>query len=135
MTAYEFLISNWSSDVCSSELLLLTSSGSTFRVYSAPLFPAGEAAAAFGHSQRKSCSRDRRGQNGHTSGGGRKRWGVAASIHMQVVPERMCPRRSEERRVGKECVSTCRSRGTPSHSKKKKRAQQSRQRNTVKIER
>src|SRR3546814_20177285 len=29
-------------------------------------------------------------------------------------------RRSEERRVGKECVSTCRSRLSPSHSKKKK---------------
>src|SRR3546814_20550411 len=28
--------------------------------------------------------------------------------------------RSEERRVGKECVSTCRSRWSPSHSKKKK---------------
>src|SRR3546814_19870430 len=27
--------------------------------------------------------------------------------------------RSEERRVGKECVSTCRSRGSPEHSKKK----------------
>src|SRR3546814_12359899 len=26
--------------------------------------------------------------------------------------------RSEERRVGKECVSTCRSRGSPNHSKK-----------------
>src|SRR3546814_18885500 len=29
-------------------------------------------------------------------------------------------RRSEERRVGKECVSTCRSRGSPYHLKKKK---------------
>src|SRR3546814_12441096 len=28
--------------------------------------------------------------------------------------------RSEERRVGKECVGTCRSRGSRSHSKKKK---------------
>src|SRR3546814_13930883 len=28
--------------------------------------------------------------------------------------------RSEERRVGKECVSTCRSRWAPDHSKKKK---------------
>src|SRR3546814_19521465 len=28
-------------------------------------------------------------------------------------------RRSEERRVGKECVSTCRSRWSPFHSKKK----------------
>src|SRR3546814_15528554 len=27
--------------------------------------------------------------------------------------------RSEERRVGKECVSTCRSRGSPDHEKKK----------------
>src|SRR3546814_16226079 len=31
-----------------------------------------------------------------------------------------CPaRRSEERRVGKECVRTCRSRGSPAHTKKK----------------
>src|SRR3546814_11943141 len=30
------------------------------------------------------------------------------------------PERSEERRVGKECVSTCRSRWSPYHSKKKK---------------
>src|SRR3546814_13900346 len=30
--------------------------------------------------------------------------------------------RSEERRVGKECVRTCRSRGSPSHSNKKKDA-------------
>src|SRR3546814_9586395 len=29
--------------------------------------------------------------------------------------------RSEERRVGKECVSTCRSRWSPYHSKRKKR--------------
>src|SRR3546814_11085635 len=29
--------------------------------------------------------------------------------------------RSEERRVGKECVSTCRSRWSPYHSKKRKR--------------
>src|SRR3546814_18605913 len=31
--------------------------------------------------------------------------------------------RSEERRVGKECVSTCRSRWSPYHSKKKKNRQ------------
>src|SRR3546814_13818220 len=31
-------------------------------------------------------------------------------------------RRTEERRVGKECVSTCRSRCSPYHEKKKKRA-------------
>src|SRR3546814_13694392 len=32
-------------------------------------------------------------------------------------------RRSEERRVGKECVSTCRSRWSPSHSKNNKSEQ------------
>src|SRR3546814_14089289 len=31
------------------------------------------------------------------------------------------PFRSEERRVGKECVSTCRSRWSPSHSKKQEK--------------
>src|SRR3546814_19649674 len=31
-----------------------------------------------------------------------------------------CARRSEERRVGKECVSTCRSRWSPKHYKTKK---------------
>src|SRR3546814_8349299 len=30
-----------------------------------------------------------------------------------------CPSRSEERRVGKECVSTCRSRWSPDHEQKK----------------
>src|SRR3546814_13182763 len=33
--------------------------------------------------------------------------------------------RSEERRVGKECVSTCRSRWSPYHKKKKKKNRQS----------
>src|SRR3546814_20458914 len=33
-------------------------------------------------------------------------------------------RRSEERRVGKECVSTCRSRWSPYHSKKNTHGQQ-----------
>src|SRR3546814_12689651 len=35
------------------------------------------------------------------------------------------PRRSEERRVGKACVSTCRSRWAPYHEKKNKRTNQS----------
>src|SRR3546814_17669578 len=42
----------------------------------------------------------------------------------EQVPDRRFGRthrqiRSEERRVGKECVSTCRSRGSPYHKKKK----------------
>src|SRR3546814_17445367 len=35
-----------------------------------------------------------------------------------ISGRKVCKTRSEERRVGKECVSTCRSRASPSHSKK-----------------
>src|SRR3546814_13628130 len=42
-------------------------------------------------------------------------FGVAAAVG------RTDAQRSEERRVGKECVSTCRSRWSPYHKKKKKR--------------
>src|SRR3546814_11064770 len=42
--------------------------------------------------------------------------------------------RSEERRVGKECVSTCRSRWSPYHEKKKiQRTRQSRTRRRINI--
>src|SRR3546814_14500616 len=40
-----------------------------------------------------------------------RNWGIRRRVNL----------RSEERRVGKECVSTCRSRWSPYHSKKKKR--------------
>src|SRR3546814_11774513 len=39
-------------------------------------------------------------------------------IHFGVLPLRLLLARSEERRVGKECVSTCRSRWSPYHSQK-----------------
>src|SRR3546814_3145127 len=42
----------------------------------------------------------------------------SASVSSLIVPPRIS--RSEERRVGKECVSTCRSRWSPYHKKKKK---------------
>src|SRR3546814_20570917 len=42
---------------------------------------------------------------------------VAATIG--ALKPRTASKRSEERRVGKECVSTCRSRWPPSHKKKK----------------
>src|SRR3546814_20525873 len=34
---------------------------------------------------------------------------------IRLAPEQPAPARSEERRVGKECVSTCRSRWSPYH--------------------
>src|SRR3546814_9144285 len=71
-TAYEMRISDWSSDVCSSDLQ--HSLGAGFVKHAAQAV-AGDAWP---------------GQQGD-------------------------PQRSEERRVGKECVSTCRSRWSPYH--------------------
>src|SRR3546814_8108459 len=67
-TAYEMRISDWSSDVCSSDLSLATMPPSTRRV-----------------------------------------------SRLSAPSARIASRRSEERRVGKECVSTCRSRWSPYH--------------------
>src|SRR3546814_11594640 len=47
-------------------------------------------------------------------------WPVNSGIKSDVVDSLQSRSRSEERRVGKECVSTCRSRWSPYHSKKKK---------------
>src|SRR3546814_7544935 len=67
-TAYEMRISDWSSDVCSSDL---------------PILPA----------PRKYRRQD-----------------DSAATNLEAMVSR-----SEERRVGKECVSTCRSRWSPYH--------------------
>src|SRR3546814_7113144 len=76
-TAYEMRISDWSSDVCSSDLAPLDVFAN------GTLIAKGEVV---------------------TVGG---RFGI-----------RITDIRSEERRVGKECVSTCRSRWSPYHYKK-----------------
>src|SRR3546814_3543167 len=81
-TAYEMRISDWSSDVCSSDLHCVASMSGMI---------------SFVH---------RNGPFMFT----RIIWSHISSV---IV-------RSEERRVGKECVSTCRSRWSPYHSKKKK---------------
>src|SRR3546814_12221413 len=81
-TAYEMRISDWSSDVCSSDLLLGNMRvGGTQPPYSPASEPRREPVGEFV---------DR---------------GV---LHRPAF-------RSEERRVGKECVSTCRSRWSPYH--------------------
>src|SRR3546814_1122088 len=78
-TAYEMRISDWSSDVCSSDLTQPVRVGVRRRHHAEP-------SAAVRH--------DRIGR---------------------AVDEHDRSRRSEERRVGKECVSTCRSRWSPDH--------------------
>src|SRR3546814_9851837 len=100
-TAYEMRISDWSSDVCSSDL-----HGHFFELVTGH----GD------HAPRK-----------HTviaQPGGKVTWDFTADAvgdwafhchllyHMEAGMMRI---RSEERRVGKECVSTCRSRWSPYH--------------------
>src|SRR3546814_3777679 len=76
-TAYEMRISDWSSDVCSSDLHA-------------------------GHRGRNVPSLQEGADGGVGAAEGRGHGAHGRS-------------RSEERRVGKECVSTCRSRWSPSH--------------------
>src|SRR3546814_18864935 len=99
-------ISDWSSDVCSSDLDGL---------------PEGSMAAGFGDA----LDQTRLGRRGRLVRGQRLvmplqgHVGVAADPALElreVLPaERTLPVRSDERRVGKECVSTCRSRWSPYH--------------------
>src|SRR3546814_10353348 len=86
-TAYEMRISDWSSDVCSSDLP---------RAERRALF----IAALFNVSIWQICS---------ALGVMKMEAGRAVIIAYTM------PLRSEERRVGKECVSTCRSRWSPYH--------------------
>src|SRR3546814_16583888 len=88
-------ISDWSSDVCSSDLFA-----------------------------------DRAAQAAVVLDAGRDRFAVAGQAHVHhvgvgvasAVGQRLLHQpRSEERRVGTECVRTCRTRWAPYHSKKKKR--------------
>src|SRR3546814_16156703 len=61
-----------------------------------------------------------RGDNLHPDGRGQTRIGEAIPLDIiECSEEGRQPRRSGERRVGKECVSTCRSRWSPNHKKKK----------------
>src|SRR3546814_9202941 len=69
-TAYDMLISDWSSDVCSSDLFRGLMARRLLKHTTSYQYP-----------------------------------------HLRT----MCSDRSEERRVGKECVSTCRSRWSPYH--------------------
>src|SRR3546814_5794272 len=82
-TAYEMRISDWSSDVCSSDLSTRESATNSVQIAAA----------------RTTCT--------STSPQG-------SALRYCTSPTIACAR-SEERRVGKECVSTCRSRWSPYH--------------------
>src|SRR3546814_4283533 len=90
-TAYEMRISDWSSDVCSSDLAVRQ--GRKARL----AHP-----ARFDHPDKEHDARSRN---------------LLCDSGHQLLLDHRCGavHRSEERRVGKECVSTCRSRWSPYH--------------------
>src|SRR3546814_14294535 len=90
-------ISDWSSDVCSSDLRVGIFSGV------GGVLVMGQVGAAAFHDRLQRFGKD-------DDAGLFRRMGYI----VQLVG------RSEERRVGKECVSTCRSRWSPFHQKKNK---------------
>src|SRR3546814_2784129 len=92
-TAYEMRISDWSSDVCSSDLLR------RFRPLFQPALPIPLIGAEFEMSQVVN---------------GLRRAPRRFRLSEAELPAN-CQARSEERRVGKECVSTFRSRWSPYH--------------------
>src|SRR3546814_5768863 len=90
-TAYEMRISDWSSDVCASDLGVLQGGQRILEVIEQSM-QVGQRATAADQTEIEVV----------TAGGER-------DVHGLPVE------RSEERRVGKECVSTCRSRWSPYH--------------------
>src|SRR3546814_987717 len=93
-TAYEMRISDWSSDVCSSDLGTIETPSFIF---------CGTKASVKGvtPAQLREARTDIILSN---------------TYHLMIQPgAEVVARRSEERRVGKECVSTCRSRWSPYH--------------------
>src|SRR3546814_8139807 len=85
-TAYEMRISDWSSDVCSSDLVEIALGVEIHRHLAIAQAARIELARAV----------------------------IAAERDVDAVLDAIVER-SEERRVGKECVSTCRSRWSPYH--------------------
>src|SRR3546814_15135070 len=96
-TAYEMRISDWSSDVCSSDLLQRLALVAGFRGLAFQLVDARQSAFDFSE-----------GVYHH------------ATIRVRsLVPSGLGRARSEERRVGQECVSTCRPWWSPNPLNKK----------------
>src|SRR3546814_20576880 len=97
-------ISDWSSDVCSSDLIGIKDDAS--------IDIAG--GAANGLNQRRFRAQETflvRVQNSHKAA-----FGNVQPLPQQVdANKHIIHSRSEARRVGKECVSTCRSRWSPYH--------------------
>src|SRR3546814_11850714 len=108
-------ISDWSSDVCSSDLDRLAEQLALGRVVDCPRQDRLAGGDALDCNAEPLLS-----ELGHQHGEALAfRPQQVVGWHPYVIEEEF--RRSEERRVGKECVSRCRSRWSPYHKKKKKK--------------
>src|SRR3546814_15576117 len=126
-TAYEMRISDWSSDVCSSDLPISVAAVSAERLQAAGVVSIQQLSSAVaGLTVNQTTSYF----SPHLRGVGTSFFGPAienpVGLYVDGIyysSQLMAPTslsnvsqvRSEERRVGKECVSTCRSRGPPYH--------------------
>src|SRR3546814_14224927 len=111
------LISDWSSDVCSSDFILQKPRSVALGNISTVFVERWKIALL--KSCRPQVSRHSRPEFGHLENKGETR---LSEHHIVEEPAHdQQARRSEERRVGKECVSTCRSRWSRYHEKKKTR--------------
>src|SRR3546814_13416959 len=101
-------ISDWSSDVCSSDLLSLQGDGRLTGALRLPYAPTGAQQRSVSEitgdmAQRTPMLRLLQGDVGSGK----------TLVALMALPTAV--ERSEERRVGKECVRTCRSRWSPDH--------------------
>src|SRR3546814_11979112 len=120
-------ISDWSSDVCSSDLAARLRPGSV-RVQSSLDVALQAPAEAFLRVRLRDLARDGAGQGAvlvvDLDGNRVRAYASAdhAPPHGVGIDAVQTPRqRSEDRRVGKEGVRTCRSRWSPEHKQKKKK--------------
>src|SRR3546814_10426206 len=100
-TAYEMRISDWSSDVCSSDLPTNGHSNEIFQILEIIISPLPKIVSLIVSEPCSALCN-----------------GFQARI-VDMLFDTSPKKRSEERRVGKECVRTCRSRWSPSHYKNK----------------
>src|SRR3546814_4494885 len=117
-TAYEMRISDWSSDVCSSDLptrahrrICRLLSRAIWLRRARRRFDPGYA----GGLSRKRPRLHALAREIMSGEGGRSEGKSLLSAEEELGELPVEPIRSEERRVGKECVSTCRSRWSPYH--------------------
>src|SRR3546814_9923371 len=115
-TAYELRISDWSSDVCSSDLLSEKSASWMVEGIGEDFLPTisdfSRVKKAYAISDKESflAARELLEKEGILGGSST---GTLLAAALRYCREQTTPKRSEARSVGKECVSTCRYRWSP----------------------